>query len=274
MANIFAILTALVLVISAFLAWKNMGVEEEKVGYRGWILARQNMEATLSRNETKLSDTENELATTEAELGETNSEVEDLQTAVDALVAENAKLKEEEAAKKSEAENKQAEAESAKAKLAEIGNAEEAIAEIASLKSETEKLQLAIGEKEASLAGLEGVKGDTQEVIDAVSEKIRYRVTQESEPELETYVAGVFQNLGFVTLADGDSSGVVKDSTLNVVRDNQVVGQLLVTTVERNTAAAGIVPDSFADGERPRVGDKVVPASGGGSATVNPDPQG
>ena len=261
MANIFGILTAVVLLISAFLAWKNMGDEtQEKVGYRGWITARQNMENDLARNENKLAETKQDLADTEADLGETNSRVDGLQTEVDALVAENAKLKEEEAAKKQEADDKKAQVESARQKLAEVGNAEQAIADIKKLQADIASLKLGIGEKETTVANLEGTKVSTQDTIDGVREKIRYRVTQESEPGLVTYITGAFMNLGFVTLAHGDGSGVVKDSTLNVVRGNEVIGQLLVTSVERSTAAAGVVPDSFVDGARPRVGDRVVPA--------------
>jgi hypothetical protein len=277
MANIFAILTSVVLLISAFLAWKNLGTDEPKVGYKGWILARQDMEGDLERNENKLADTKQELAETDARLAETNSQVDDLQIVVDALLAENDSLKQQEADKKAEAETKRARVDEARQKTAAAGDIESAVREIKSLQSEIETFGLEIGEKEAELARLEGVKTDTQGVIDTVNEKIRYRVTQESEPELVTSVVGVFQNLGFVTLGDGDERGVVKDSTLNVVRDGEVIGKLLVTTVERTTAAAGIVPDSFVDGARPRVGDKVVPAAaevGGGAPPVNPEPQG
>ena len=52
MANIFAILTAIVLALSAFVAFKNKGREgEEGNGYQGWILKRENMEASLKRKQ-------------------------------------------------------------------------------------------------------------------------------------------------------------------------------------------------------------------------------
>ena len=48
MANIFAILTAIVLALSAFIAFKNKGREgEEGNGYQGWIYKREQMEEQL-----------------------------------------------------------------------------------------------------------------------------------------------------------------------------------------------------------------------------------
>jgi len=47
---------------------------------------------------------------------------------------------------------------------------------------------------------------------------------------------------GFVTLAGGDSVGIVKDSTLDVIRNGEKVGEVVVTAVEANTAGASIVP--------------------------------
>ena len=42
MANIFAILTALVLALAAFVAFKNQGkTEEPGTGYKGWIAKRE-----------------------------------------------------------------------------------------------------------------------------------------------------------------------------------------------------------------------------------------
>jgi hypothetical protein len=44
---------------------------------------------------------------------------------------------------------------------------------------------------------------------------------------------------------------------LEVVRDGEVVGKLLVTTVESHSAAADIIPGSVVQGDSVRIGDRV-----------------
>ncbi|MFN5868665.1 MAG: hypothetical protein ACK46A_04980, partial [Akkermansiaceae bacterium] len=63
---------------------------------------------------------------------------------------------------------------------------------------------------------------------------------------------------GFVTLANGYQSGVTGGSSLDIVRDGAVIGKLMVTTVERSSASASIVPDSLAPDITLRVGDEIV----------------
>jgi len=280
MANIFAILTALVLAVSAFLAWKNTGnAEEEKNGYRGWITARQSEQASLARNETKLADTKQTLADTDADLVDHNGQNETLQTEVDAAIATNTKLKAEKEEKESLATSKKEKVDAAQAEFEEIGDIEQVVADFDKTKKQLDALKIEIEEKQTELASLENQKTQTQASIDGVGEQIKYRVTQESDPSLRTKVAGVYATLGFVTLAAGDNLGVVRDSSLDVLRAGQVVGKLLVTSVEARTAAADIVPDSFEAGDNVHVGDDVVstpkaaPPQPAGPA-VNPDPVG
>ena len=280
MANIFAILTALVLAVSAFLAWKNTGnAEEEKNGYRGWITARQSEQASLARNETKLADTKQTLTDTDASLVDHNGQNETLQTEVDAAIATNTKLKAEKEDKEGLAADKKEKVDAALAEFKEIGEIEQVVADFDKTKKQLDALKIEIEEKQTELASLESQKAQTLASIDGVGEQIKYRVTQESDPSLRTKVAGVYATLGFVTLAAGDNLGVVRDSSLDVVRDGEVVGKLLVTSVEARTAAADIVPDSFKGGDNVHVGDVVVPTPEAAppqpaGPAVNPDPVG
>ena len=51
---------------------------------------------------------------------------------------------------------------------------------------------------------------------------------------------------------------MVANSTLDVVRGDNTVAKLLVTSVESGTAAASIIPDSMANDTALMVGDRVI----------------
>jgi hypothetical protein len=259
MANIFAILTALVLVISGFLAYANRGREgEEKRGYRGWITQRENEEVLLKQNEDRLAAVKQELAETEGELADFNSKNEGLQTEVDAQLAKNKALGEEVDDKKQVAESKEAEVQQKEENFVPIEDVEEVIAQLEKTQASLRALGLSIDEKEAATINLEAQKKSTETTIAGLKEKISWRVTGTSNPELQTTVRSVFSGLGFVTLAGGDNLGIVKDSQLTVLRDDEEIAKLIVTTVELTTSAADIDPESLADGVKVQAGDTVV----------------
>ena len=100
--------------------------------------------------------------------------------------------------------------------------------------------------------------------------RIGWRVSGETNPEAVTKIRSVYATLGFVILAGGDNLGIVKNSTLEVVRDNEVIARLKVTTVEAKSAAADIIPDSVVDGESVQVSDTVRAAQK--AASPEPEP--
>ena len=85
--------------------------------------------------------------------------------------------------------------------------------------------------------------------------------TGQSLPTLNTRIRSIYPTWGFVTLASGNNGGVITNSTLNVLRGDETIAQLLVTAVERNSASASIIPDSVAPGITLNVGDRVVAAT-------------
>lgn len=259
MANIFAILTALVLVISGFLAYANMGREgDEKRGYKGWITMRQHEERDLKTNEDRLAKVREELANTEGELADYNGKNETLQKEVDDQLAKNKSLGEEADSKKAIADTKEADVKDKEENFVPIEDVEEVIANLKRTQASLASLALSIDEKEASTADLESQKKATEATIDNLREKISWRVNGKSNPNLRTRVRSVYSGLGFVTLAGGDNLGIVKDSQLNVIRGGEVVAKLIVTTVELTTSAADIDPDSLAEGVSVRAGDTVI----------------
>lgn len=259
MANIFSILTALVLVISGFLAYANWGREgEEKRGYRGWITYRQNEERLLEQNEDRLAAVKAELAETEGELADFNSRNETLQKEVDEQLATNKNLGDEVDNKKQVAESKEAEVQQRQDDFVPLEDVEMIIAKLDKTQASLAQLSLSIDEKNASVANLEAQKKSTETTIADLKKKISWRVNGTSNPNLRTTVRSVYSGLGFVTLAGGDNLGIVKDSQLSVLRDGEEIAKLIVTTVELTSSAADIDPDSLEAGVTVQAGDTVV----------------
>ena len=259
MANIFSILTALVLVISGFLAYANWGREgEEKRGYRGWITQRQSEESLLDQNEKRLAAVKAELAETEGELADFNGKNETLQKEVDEQLAKNKALKDDLDNKKQVADSKEAQVRDREDSFVPLPDVQMVISKLKKTRDTLSQLSLSIDEKEASTLNLEAQKKSTEATIANLKEKISWRVNGTSDPALQTKVRSVFSGLGFVTLAGGDNLGIVKDSQLSVVRDGEEIAKLIVTTVELTSSAADIDPDSVADGVTVQAGDKVV----------------
>lgn len=276
MANIFAILTAIVLALSAFLAYQNMGRDtEEGRGYKGWIYKTDNMKKSLARKQDELKKTQDELAATESELSGFQGQNETLREEVAAQKEKNDMRDAEMKSKEAEAEAKATEVSTKEDELKAFGNVDEVLAELEQTQRELAQIEIDIAQREAQRASLEAQRVSTENVVADVREKINWRVAGKSNPDLNTRVGRVYRSLGFVTLPGGDNLGIVKDSPLEVVRDGAVVAKLQVTTVEANTSAADIVPGSVAEGDSVRAGDQVrVPQEGADAPAGNPNPAG
>ena len=270
MANIFAILTAIVLAFSAFVAFKNKGKEkDEGNGYQGWIYKREQMEEQLKRKQTYLAEVNKDLAETEGTLTEFNADNE-VKTKENADQEEkNETLKAEVAAMEASAKAKAAEVAEKEDSIKEFGDVDQVLAELTQLQSDLRQIALDITQGEANRADLEAQRAGEEASLADVRERISWRVSGESNPEAETLIRSVYATLGFVTLAGGDNLGIVKNSTLEVLRDEEVIAKLKVTTVESKSAAADIIPDSVVDGESVQVGDTVRAAQ---KAAPEPDP--
>ncbi|MBT43861.1 MAG: hypothetical protein CL922_00135 [Deltaproteobacteria bacterium] len=270
MANIFAILTAIVLALSAFVAFKNKGREgEEGNGYQGWILKRENMEDQLKRTQGYLAGVNKDLAETEGTLTEFNADNE-VKTKENADQKEkNETLKAEVAAMEASAKAKAAEVAEKEDSIKEFGDVEQVLAELTQTQNDLRQIALDITQGEANRADLEAQRAGEEATLADVRERISWRVSGESNPEAVTRIRSVYATLGFVTLGGGDNLGIVKNSTLEVVRDEEVIAKLKVTTVESKSAAADIIPDSAVDGESVQVGDTVRAAQ---KAAPEPEP--
>ena len=126
--------------------------------------------------------------------------------------------------------------------------------------AELEELAQSISATEAKLANLTSLKHPDRITGQRDEEQVRNHQQRQSLPTLNTRIRSIYPTWGFVTLAAGNSGGVVANSTLDVVRDGSTIAKLLVTAVERNSASASIIPDSIGPDVTLMVGDRVIPA--------------
>jgi uncharacterized phage infection (PIP) family protein YhgE len=124
--------------------------------------------------------------------------------------------------------------------------------------TQVEEITQTIAAAEAKLANLTAQSSQAERQLTALRGKVEAASSGQSLPTLKTRIRSIYPTWGFVTLAAGQSGGVVANSTLDVVRGGETVARLLVTAVERNSASASIIPDSVAPDVTLRAGDRVV----------------
>lgn len=254
MANIFGILTAIVLALTAFVAYKNKAVYEERIAETNTQksnLARS--QARLKTAQDGVNENNEALATAEAEIvrltGESDAQkkiVDDLKLQIE---AKNAKVK----------SNKE-QLDAIRDKTASVGDIRELATKMRDLSAEREQLIQSVANTEAKLANLTAQNTDAERQVTAIRTRLETMSSGQSLPTLNTRIRSIYPTWGFVTLAAGNNGGVVTNSTLNVVRDGETIAQLLVTAVERGSSSASIIPDSLAPNVTLMVGDQVVPA--------------
>ena len=259
MANILAILTAVVLALAAFLAFQNKGRDpaEEGRGYSGWTLQRENEERKLRSTTSQLATLRGLLSDTAGELVGVETDNEGLQVAVDAQLEKNKQLAAEVTSMEDDAKAKAEEVAEKEKAIEEFGDVDQVLAELSQLQRDLAQIGLDITQREAQQADLESQRAAVDLSLADKRMRINWRVSGKSNPNLSTGVRSIFPTLGFVTLSGGDNLGIVKNSILEVLRDGEVVAKLQVTTVESRSAAADIIPSSVAQGDSVRVGDRV-----------------
>lgn len=252
MANIIGILTAVVLALATFVAFKN----KEKTGIE--ITNRQAAEkkldgtqARLKKSEATLANTKKDRATNEEGLAKAESDNATLNKSITAISTDLE-------AKNKEVEENKAKLEKIREELKEVGDIQGLAAKIRTTKGEIEELTQTISTSEAKLANLTGentrVEGSIQNFRDISS---RF-AAKESDPALKTRINAIYSSWGFVTLGSGNNAGIVSSSNLDVVRDGETIAKLVVTAVEGGTASATVVPESLKPDTVLMVGDSVV----------------
>jgi superfamily I DNA and RNA helicase len=252
MANLFGILTAIVLALSALVAYKNKEAFAERV------TETETQKDLLTKVEARLKAAKEvaealpvERAGVDAEIA-TLTSTETTQTkANEALKAEIEPLTAKIAANKEKLD-------SIRDKTAKIGDLKELSSKMRATNAELEELNQSIAAAEAKLANFTAQVSAADAQVAEGKRKIDNFAGGQSFPTLNTRIRSIYPNWGFVTLAAGNNAGVVTNSTLDVVRNGETVAKLLVTAVESGTASASIVPDSMSSDATLMVGDRVV----------------
>ena len=264
MANVFGILTAIVLALSAFIALKN------KSHYETSISDTAAQKATLVKSQARLEVAQKTLADLPVERAAVDAEVETLTASEAAQTRTNASLKEAAEAKTAKVAANKEKLDEFRQKTEKAGDLQQLVSKLKATSAELEELGQSITSAEAKLANVTAQNYATGAQVDGAKTKFDNFSGGQSIASLQTRIRSIYPNWGFVTLASGNNAGVVANSTLNVVRNGETIAKLLVTAVETSTSSASIVPDSMANDVTLMVGDRVEPAQKPAAKSTTP----
>ena len=253
MSKIFGTLTLVTLAIAAFIGLKN------KNAYKAEIENRQAVEAALSKTEARKKIAIEDRDETKAEKEAVLAEIPKVEAQRDDQQKANEELTKSKEAKAAEAEGNKAKLDQAREKTEGLGNIRDLAGKLGTLINESKELDDGVATAESKLASLTAENTRVEGQVAEQRKQVELRSKGESFPTLRTRVSSVYPNWGFVTLSSGNTSGVITNSTLDVVRDDEVIAKLLVTAVERNTSSASIIPDTMKEDVTISPGDLVVP---------------
>ena len=252
MANVFGILTAIVLALASFVAFKN------KDAYANELSHRRDEDRKLAATKVRLTTAQKNLEATHNTRTETEVVVAGLKADEAARKKANEILKQDIDSKTVVRDANKAKLDDIREKTKAIGQIRDLAAKVKGLRDDMDGLRVSIANNLTKLANLTEDSSQTvgrNDVLKSHTEMIARRESFFTK----TRVSSIYPNWGFVTLGAGHISGVVTGSNLEIVRDGKAVAKLLVTAVESNTASATIIPDSLAEGTVLMVGDQVVP---------------
>lgn len=255
MSNILGIIAAVVLAVSAFVAWKNQEAYKKEID-RLHIEQAEEKSTTeeLEKQQKRLKDAEEAKDSYLAKNEETKANLETAQNNLSGAQKEVEDLKQ---AHKS----KEAQIELTNDILKELPNPDDLVPRVKRMQGEVAEAQDSIATLETQLANLARQEQDGKAKMESLRQVVDDYATGNSLASMKTRIGAIYRNWGFVILNGGDREGVVSGSTLDVIRGGEVIGKLKVTAVEAGRAAADIIPDSVAGDTMLQAGDIVVAES-------------
>ena len=252
MANLFGILTAIVLALSALVAYKN------KEAYGERVIETQTQKDLLTKVEARLKAAKEVAEALPIERAGVDAEVATLTGSEAAQTKTNAEVKPEVDLLTAKIAANQEKLDGIREKTAKIGDLKELSSKMRATNAELEELTQSISSAEAKLANFSSQSSASDAQVAEGKRKIESFNSSQSFATLKTRIRSIYPNWGFVTLASGNNAGVVTNSTLDVIRNGETIAKLLVTAVEGGTSSASIVPDSMIPDATLMVGDQVV----------------
>ncbi len=253
MANVFGILTAIVLALSAWVAYKN------KSAYENDIAATTEQKGILTKTKARLTKDIEISTALPIKIAGVDSEVDKLTADETAEKAKNDGIKAQIDERTAKIAANKEKLDEIREKTQKVGDIKELAGKMRAMNAELEELGQSIANNEAKFANLTAQDNATKAQITAAKTKFDTWANNDSLPTAKTSIRSIYPAWGFVTLAAGNNIGLMTNSTLNVVRDGQTIAKLVVTAVESNSASASIIPDSLAQDTTLMVGDRVEP---------------
>jgi hypothetical protein len=252
MANIFAIITAVLLAASAFLALKNKDALTKEVE------DRKTAETRLDTTKKKLVDLQGKRNSTIADKEETMTATVALREQEEQQTSKIAAVRGDIATKKEQSETQAEMIAEIKEKTKDAGEIKELAGKIKRLQEEITGLEDEKVSMENKRTNLLAQRNSTQKMVSAAKEEGSKISSKKSYGNAR--ISSIYAPWGFVTLSAGNNGGIVSGSTLNVVRGGEPIAELRVRSVESNRASADVVPSSLGEDVTLMVGDKVIPA--------------
>ena len=252
MSKIIGIIAAAVLVIAAFVAFKNQQAYGKEIdNFRSAQAEKKDTIQRLEDQQKRFKEAEEGKAALTLNLVERGKKLATAIRDYDDLKKEVSSLKESHSIKEEQ--------------IATAGDILKGLPEPDDLIPKLKRLRNQLMEAEEGTANeVDRVKKLTQQDQDAkqkiqsLSQVIDGYSMGRSLMSLKTSISAIYSGWGFVILAGGDNEGVVPGSMLNVVRAGEVIAKLRVTAVEAGRSAADIVVDSMSTDTKLRAGDEVV----------------
>lgn len=253
MANLFGILTAAVLALSALIAFKNKGAYETSVSNT------QTQQDLLAKSEARLKAAQEVLEALPVERAGVDAEIVSLTESESTQQKAERETKEKITTITAKITENKEKLDGIREKTSKIGNLKELSSKMRATSGELEELTQSISAAEATLANITAQNSTKEAQVGELKGKLESYSTGNSIPSMKTRIRSIYPNWGFVTLASGNNGGVVANSTLDVVRHGETIAKLLVTAVETSSSSASIVPDSMSGDVTLSVGDLVIP---------------
>ena len=230
--------------------------------------AKENLvkaQTNLSNAEKAKSAADTALKASEASLTKFESE----KTAAAAKKDETAKAVEAETAVKDAASKELTDLE---LRMKDIGGVDAMVAELKKQEETRAKYESQISDRRSGIASAVSRKASTDKLIADLKRLDLWQKSGTMDASFSSRVTAVNPDWGFVTIGAGNSSRVVKQAKLDVIRGGTAVGKVIVTHVSPGQSVAEIVQGSVAPGDSILPGDVVRVGEGSKPAAPTTQP--
>ncbi|MGI8604094.1 MAG: hypothetical protein ACR2OZ_14040 [Verrucomicrobiales bacterium] len=239
------------LAVAAFFSYKN--VAQFKAERQLLEIAKTNSQKVrdaIKQADTSLAEDRATRKATEDERDALEKKVTDAKGKADDMTRQVAE-------KKTELEQESARLAEVEKKIADAGGVEAMKKQLADVQGEKANLDESVSSMRQQIAIAVERTTQFQQQIAAMKTREVWQQQGIIEDSFRSRVREVDSNYGFVIIDAGTKNGLTSGATLDVRRGGRVIGQLRVTNIEQNRAAADPIKGSVAEGESIQRGDTV-----------------